>query len=179
MSGPTIGPADPNARPRPLPASWRRSEKSWAWDVASLCQVGGAGGVGGGVFFFNFRSGSLVETFLFVAAGLGVGGSVGGASLPDFHTGRISYSPLTVRRAFSVYDLDMSPGTLTSAGVGLAEGYTLLRISAFNLGGILFEPSDCSGWSAGVALGLYGMAGYWRSLSVGTAAMDEQMRRSL
>jgi len=147
------------------------------WQVAGVAQVGGAAVVGGGVFWFDFRSSAARvqhEMFMFIAFGLGAGGSIGGASMTPG-----SPNEITCDQPFSVYDLDMSPGRVTIAAAGLIAGYGLAYISAFNLSGPLFTSQDVSGWAAGVSLNAMTTVGYWRSMTLGAraAAGSLQYRR--
>jgi len=136
------------------------------WEVAGVAQVGGAATLGGGAWMFEFKStlAAVKQAFVFVGAGLGVGGSVGGASAPDFSAGTPSYTAITCDRAFSVDDLSGSAGRLTTAGAGLAVGYGVTIISAFNLRGSMFSSQECYGISIGVGAGAMTTVGYWHTL---------------
>jgi hypothetical protein len=154
------------------------STKANDWEVAGVAQVGGAAAVGGGVWWLEFRSSAagMKETFMFGGLGIGVGGSVGGASAPDFSTAQPSYSPLACERAFSIHDLNYSAGRLTTAGAGLAVGYGLVYVSAFNFDGALFSSQSCHGFTVGVGASAITTVGMWRSMTL--AARDASSRSS-
>jgi hypothetical protein len=62
---------------------WEQSSNRW--EVCVVAQLGGASVLGGGAFFFQFRSADLSVTpnYVAVAGGLGAGGSIGsGLSIP-------------------------------------------------------------------------------------------------
>jgi hypothetical protein len=141
------------------------------WKICGIAQVGGAGGLGAGIWWFELKSDSLGlrEPVMFLGAGVGVGGSIGGASGPDLSdlgNAKPAYADLTCDRAFSVGDLDMSAGRITSAGVGLAVGYGLVYISAFNLNGSMFYSQSVGGLTVGVGAGAIATIGYWRSMTI-------------
>ncbi len=136
------------------------------WEVAGVAQVGGAATVGGGVWMFEFKStlAAVKQPFIFVGGGLGLGGSMGGASAPDMSSGTPSYTALTCDRAFSINDLSGSAGRLTTAGAGLSVGYGVTIITAFNWGGSMFSSQECYGISIGVGASAITMVGYWHTL---------------
>lgn len=62
---------------------WEKTSRQW--EICVVAQAGGAAGIGAGAFFIQFRSPDLPvrPVFITIAAGLGVGGSVGSAvSIP-------------------------------------------------------------------------------------------------
>jgi hypothetical protein len=139
------------------------------WEVAGVAQVGGAAVVGAGAWWFEFRSPSkkLRELFMFVGAGLGGGGSIGGATAGiDFESQGLQYTAIVCERAFSVSDLDMSAGRLTVLGAGLAIGYGYIGITAFNRSGFLFSSQDLHGLTVGVGVSGMTTVGYWRSATI-------------
>ncbi|MBT0957505.1 hypothetical protein IV417_08905 [Alphaproteobacteria bacterium KMM 3653] len=139
------------------------------WKVAGAAQVGGAAVVGGGVWTFIFQSAHahFSGMYTFTGFGLGAGGSMGGASMPDFSSGGLSWTNLECDRSFSADDLDGSAGRLTTAGAGLAVGYGVAIVSAFNWGGSMFSSQECFGGSIGVGASAITMAGAWNMLSEG------------
>lgn len=145
------------------------------WKVAPAAQVGGSALlVGGGVYWLTFDSetAGISETFMFIGGGLGIGGSVGAVSLSP-------NSPVEIEceRAFSVADLNMSPGRLDMAGASLAAGYGFMWISAFTLKGfMLFSSQYVGGWNAGVALNAQTIVGYWRSMALAGRDASESLK---
>lgn len=139
------------------------------WKVASLAQVGGAAAVGAGVWTFIVQSdqANFSGTYAFTGYGLGVGGSLGGASMPDFSTGGLSWTSLECDRQFTGWDLDGCGGRLTTAGAALSVGYGVVIISAFNWGGSLFSSQECFGGAIGVGASAITTAGAWKMLSEG------------
>ena len=120
--------------------------------------MGGAGGVGFGAYFFDFRSkgANCHAHFVFAAAGIGFGGSLGSGSGPspaDVVYNRLPnlFTPLKCLCRFCCDNLDWSSGTLVSLGAAGAYGYSKTIISA-GLFPRLFN-SECSGWGTGVATG--------------------------
>ena len=143
------------------------------WKCATAAQIGGAAQVGGGVYWILFQSAEAHarEMFMFIGGGLGLGGSVGGANVtPD------SLTAITCDQAFSVADLNMSPGRLTLAGAALAVGYAVVYISAFNLSGSLFTSQYVGGFGAGVGVSAQTLVGYWRSMTLGARDAEEAAR---
>jgi len=139
------------------------------WKVAGAAQVGGAAVVGGGVWTFIMQSAkaNFSGMFTFTGYGLGAGGSLGGASMPDWQSGGLSWTELECERAFSANDLDGSAGRLTTAGAGLSVGYGVTIITAFNWGGYMFSSQECFGGTIGVGASAITTAGMWHLLSEG------------
>jgi len=139
------------------------------WQVAGAAQVGAAAGVGGGgwMFVFQSRAANYSASFLFAGFGLGAGGSMGGASMPDLSSGGMSWSSIRCDQAFSGEDLNYSAGRLTTAGAGLAVGYGFVYISAFNWSGSLFSSQSVGGFSIGVGASAITTAGVWKWMSTG------------
>ena len=140
------------------------------WKVAGAAQIAGAFGPGAGVWTFILQSETAGHSgmFLFAAVGLGGGGSLGGASMPDWSTGGLSWTSLECDRAFSAADLNWSAGRLSTAGAGLAVGYGVVIISAFNMRGSLFSSQNCFGGSIGVGASIMTTAGMWKWMSTGS-----------
>lgn len=134
------------------------------WEILGLCQIGGAATLGGGVWFFKVRSQTAgVDEMFNLSAGLGgVGGSIGGATLPNL-SGQLPYTPITCGQPFSLYDLDGAGGTLLTAGASFVVGYSLLYLGAskFSVGGGLFMNQSCNGWGAGVGASVTWGIGVW------------------
>lgn len=163
------------------------SKKANDWEIAGIAQVGGADVVGAGVYFFEFRSkaADFRGQFIFIGGGLGLGGSVGGASMPapgDFVCAR-AYSPfssLRCDRDFSADDLDLVAGRITSAGASFAYGYSVVRVTAFTNAlaagpGLLvqaflptlFHSFPASGWGTGVGASVTVFSGIWKKIGGG------------
>jgi hypothetical protein len=145
------------------------STRATDWKVAGAAQVGGAAAVGGGIWCFVFQSETAQWSgmFAFGAVGLGEGGSIGGASLPDFSSGGLNWSQLECDRAFSAADLNWSPGRLSTAGAGLAVGYGVVILTAFNLSGSMFSSQNCWGGTVGVGASIMTTVGMWKWMSTG------------
>ena len=87
------------------------------WETQGVAQVGGAAGLGGAMYLFVFRSRSADcrALFVFIGAGVGLGGSVGGASVPSPSDILQNVSPymwtsIPCTRAFAATDLDVCYG---------------------------------------------------------------------
>jgi len=145
------------------------SAKAWDWKVAGAANVGGAVSVGAGVWTFVFQSESAQFSgmYYFVGAGIGAGGSLGGASMPDWSSGGLAWTELECDRAFSADDLHNSAGRLTTAGAGLAVGGGVVILTAFNLRGSMFSSQNCWGGSIGVGASAMTTVGAWRRMSIG------------
>jgi len=143
-----------------------RGTKATDWEVAGVAQVGGAATVGGGLWMFEFKSSlaGMKVPFLFIGAGLGLGGSIGGASAPDMSSGQPSYTALRCDRAFGVDDLSGSAGRLTTAGAGMAVGYGVVIITAFNFRGPMFASQECYGFTIGVGASAMTTVGMWQEM---------------
>ncbi len=139
------------------------------WKVSGVAQVGGAAAVGGGAWTLIFKSDSAdyAAMFAFLGGGLGAGGSVGGASMPDFSNGGLSWTHIECDEAFSAADLNWSAGRLTTAGAGLAVGYGVIIISAFDWGGPMFSSQECFGGSIGVGASAMTTVGVWKWMDEG------------
>lgn len=137
--------------------------KASDWEVLGFCQVGGAAVLGAAVWFFNFRSKTAnVDEIFNLSAGLGgVGGSIGGSTLPDL-AGNLVYTPVTCAQPFSLYDLNGAAGMVGNAGVSFAVGYSAILIAASKLavGGALFHQ-EAHGFSAGVGASVVWGFGVW------------------
>jgi hypothetical protein len=142
------------------------------WMVHTVGQVGGADGVGGGAWLFCFQSANADfynANFAFIGGGVGVGGSINGASFAKIPTGSglgsrsNAWSNIKCYTKFSAADLNWAPGRVTSAGVSLAIGYTLLYVSAMNLPLTrLFHSQPCNGLSIGVGITVMTTIGLWK-----------------
>jgi hypothetical protein len=147
-----------------LPAHF--TQKVRDWEVSLLAQVGGAAAVGGGAWAFSIRSPSLnvKEACFLFAGGLGVGHSLGGASLSP-----TVYTKLQCVRDFGLADLHRSVGRVGSIGASFSVGYGAMTISAFPLldPRYLFEESIVHGASAGVGAAALYFVGVWYSGKLG------------
>jgi len=148
-------------------------DKADDWQCCEICQVGGAAGFGGGIWLFqiqSYNSGQYAAYFAFAGFGIGIGGSVGGASLPAnlFNNlppgaSALSFSDLACDTAFSADDLDCAPGRLTTGGVSAMVGYSVVYISAKNLPFTsLFASQSCNGLSVGVGADAMTTVGFWK-----------------
>ncbi len=147
------------------------------WNVSGIMQLGGAGGIGGGIFLFQFQSydaGQEGHYVIFMAVGLGLGGDLGGASVPvsdiiDSLRGKTypiptssSFTALNCDNSFSMKELTHSPGRLTTAGAGFALGYSLVYITATRVFHPLFRSQSCGGWGTGVGAVAITTVGMWQ-----------------
>ena len=139
--------------------------KASDWEVLGICQIGAAATLGGGVWFFKFRSqqAGVDEMVNFSAVLLGLGGSIGGISLPKL-SGQLPYSAIQCSQSFSLYDLTGSMGRVTTAGGSAVVGFSLLFVSAFNLSGHLYESQPCHGFVGGVGLNAVTSVGTWTKM---------------
>jgi hypothetical protein len=122
---------------------WWEQESS-AWDVCMMAQAGGAVGLGMGGFVTQFQAADIPvrPIFLFVAGGLGIGGSVGGGATLPWSTVvsalRNPHSPINmnaiwnrVAGTFSCRDLNNAPGALVQAGASaFVAGASFANLSA-------------------------------------------------
>jgi hypothetical protein len=139
------------------------STRATDWEASGIAQVGGGAGPAAGYFLFSFRSreADILANFVFSGAGIGLGGSAGGASAPDFETGDISWSSITCTNSFSANDLHNCFGRLTTAGAGFAIGYGVACITAGGWTRTLFESQNMWGMSIGVGAGGLSCLGFW------------------
>jgi hypothetical protein len=144
--------------------------KASDWKVAGAAQVGGAAGLGAGAWTMIFQSeaANWSGMFAFIGGGIGEGGSIGGASMPDLSTGGLNWSSLTCDQPFSAADLNWSGGRLSTAGAGLAVGYGVVIITAFNMSGTLFSSQNCFGGTIGVGASIMTTVGVWKWMSTGS-----------
>jgi hypothetical protein len=140
------------------------------WQAVGVAQVGGARIVGGGIYCFEFRSLSadFRGKYLFLGAGVGAGGSLGGGSAPgpgDFITNSKPdlWSKIKCKRPFSGDDLDLAYAALSTLAVEGAYGYALTGISA-GLIDPLFDSQDVSGWGTGVGVIGAILVGVWKRI---------------
>ena len=147
------------------------------WNVTGIMQIGGAEGLGAVAFLFQFQSydaGQEGHYVAFFGAGLGLGGDLGGASIPmsdiiDSLRGKqqklpsaSAFTALECDNPFSMRELNHAPGRLTTAGAGLAVGYSLLFITATRVFHPLFRSQSCGGWGTGVGASAITTVGYWQ-----------------
>jgi len=140
------------------------------WEIALICQMGGAEGVGGGIFFADIKSkkAKTRSAFLFLGGSFGFGGSFGGGAGPsplDVVQNHVPdmYTPIKCAVRFSVDDLDCASGRITNMGVAAAYGYSCVRISAGQWP-VLFTNINCNGWGTGVGYGAATTVGMWKQL---------------
>jgi hypothetical protein len=140
------------------------------WQIAIICQMGGAVGTGGGIFFADVRSvkAQTRAPFVFIGGGFGFGGSMGGGGGPspaDVVRNHVPdmYTNIPCKMRFSVDNLDCCSGKIVSLGAAGAYGYTSVRISA-GIMPTLFESVNCSGWGTGVGISGSVLVGIWKQL---------------
>lgn len=140
------------------------------WKIAIICQMGGAEGMGGGVFFADVRSikARTRSAFLFLGGGFGFGGSIGGGGGPspaDVVKNHVPdmYTDIPCKVRFSVDDLDCASGSISMMGVSAMYGYSCVRISA-GMWPVLFSDVNCNGWGTGVGAGGSMFVGMWKQL---------------
>jgi hypothetical protein len=146
------------------------------WQACGVVSLGGAVIAGVQVYFFEFRSqqANCRATFLFIGAGLGLGGDLGGAVAPDPSSIVHNQNPdlwtsLEIGNGpFSASDLDMSYAGITQATVAGAYGYSAVAITA-GFGSPLFEAQNVSGWTVGVGVTVSAMAWIWKQLGPGSS----------
>ena len=122
------------------------------------------------LFFFEFRSkkADCRATFTFAAAGLGMGGDLGGGVAPApsdiLHNRQPNlWSDLACECYFSANDFDWTIGQIFLGTMTFAYGCGVVRISA-GLFPVLFKPQNCSGWGTGVGAGFGAFTGMWKQL---------------
>ena len=148
------------------------------WQACGVATVGGAYFAGAMLTIFEFRSqqANCRSTFLFIGAGVGYGGDLGGATgispgnvihnqQPDLWTdlsGSIGNGP------FSADDLNWSYAALCQATVAGALGYSLCTIRA-GWARPLFDTTSVNGWVVGVGVVGSMMPGIWKRLGDSSA----------
>jgi hypothetical protein len=130
------------------------------WQCVCVLQAGGAAGAGGGAFMFDWYSptANLSARFELLAGGVGAGGNLTGASLPD------AWSTVSCNQSFCVYDLDGADGWIESLSIGVGVQYSVTYISARVIGGAdyLFEDQSVGGFSLGASAGVFALVGSWQ-----------------
>jgi hypothetical protein len=125
------------------------------WQMSLVAQVGGAEGLGGGLFVFQFKSPKLPvkPNFLGIAGGVGAGGSIGSAiAIPYrslirqlmnpgelFDSDSIVYSSLDVDEGFSCRSLNHSriligQATASAAVVGAQKVIVSGAVTSYFIG---------------------------------------------
>ena len=147
-----------------LPDQFTRKARDW--EVSAIAQVGGAAKLGGGFWTFSFKSPSLQakEAVFLFAGGVGIKGSLGGASATP-----ASYTKLRCSRDFSLDNLHKSVGRIVGIGGGLAVGYGVVTISASSIlpPVSLFEDTFVHGFSVGVGFQSVFFVGVWYCAKLG------------
>ena len=145
------------------------------WQACGVASAALGEAVAGSFGFWEFRSkdADCRATFLFAAAGFGVGfsGSAGGGTAPSpsdvVHNRQPDlWSDLNCQRKFSVRDLDWTWGQMSNLAAAACIGYQSTTIAA-GRSPVLFTASDVSGWSTGVSLNAAALWGLWKRLSHG------------
>jgi hypothetical protein len=145
------------------------------WQCVGVAQAGAVAGVGAGVYFFEFRSrnADFRGAFNLFGAGIGLGGSLGGATAPSpsdvIHNRNPDlFTSLRADRPFSANNLHLSYANYRSIGASAAVGYSIVRISAASLWNNWFTGQDVSGWGiGGISAGAVALGGLWVKLSEG------------
>lgn len=142
------------------------------WEFAGITQVSLSFGLGGGGYYFWFRSNQANirnESVYFIGGGLGVGAGAGsGASSP-------SYSPISCVDNFSLNDLHNSSGVLVSAGAAALVGYSAIFINAINTSKVLFDGAGGFGLTGGgMAAGVNVFYGIWQVQRLWRSASQEE-----
>ncbi len=140
------------------------------WQAVGIAQAGGARFVGAGIYCFEFRSlsANFRGKYLFVGAGVGLGGSLGGGAGPspiDFISNNVPdmWTPLACIRPFSGDDLNIKYAVLSTLGAAGSYGYYLTEITA-GWSDQLFRSENVSGWGTGVG-GIGAMlVGIWKHI---------------
>jgi hypothetical protein len=147
------------------------STKANDWECVGIATVGGAVTIGGSLTMFQFRSktAGFLGEYLFTGGGFGVGGSLNSAVAPSptdlYNRGRdMNYWSKISSKAFSADDLSNALGEMSTAGVSVAYGYSLVYISA-GLFDPYFKHQYIGGWGIGVGASATAMAGIWVRLS--------------
>lgn len=148
------------------------STKASDWECVGVATAGGAVGAGAAITMFQFRSKSadFLGEYIFVAGGIGAGGSLNSAVAPSptdlYNKGQnMNYwSKISSSRAFSSDDLSNCMGVMSSAGVSAAYGYSLVYITA-GVFDVLFKGQSIGGWGIGVGISASVMRGYFIRLS--------------
>jgi hypothetical protein len=145
------------------------------WQCVGVVSMGGAVGLGGQLCFYEFRSqaANCRATFIFVGAGIGLGGDLGGAVAPDpssvIHNQQPDlWAALKCERPFSANDLNWSYAAMSGINVEATYGYSLCGISA-GLVDPLFTDQNVSGWNVGVGATASIMVGVWKRLGTSSA----------
>ena len=147
------------------------STKANDWECVGVATIGAAAGGGAALSMFQFRSkaADFLGEFLFVAGGVGIGGSLNSAVAPSpsdlYDRGRnINYWSKITSKAFSADDLSNAHAVMSSAGVSAAYGYSLVYIGA-GFFDVLFKNQYIGGWGIGVGMSASAMRGVWVRLS--------------
>lgn len=147
------------------------STKASDWECVGIATVGLAAGGGGALSMFQFRSkaADFMGEFLFVAGGVGIGGSLNSAVAPSptdlYNRGRnMNYWSKITSKAFSADDLSNAHAVMSSAGVSAAYGYSLVYIGA-GFFDVLFKNQYIGGWGIGVGASASALRGVWVRLS--------------
>ena len=156
--------------------------KSEDWQVTGVASVGIANVAASGLFFYEFKTKNVKEMFLFVIGGVGAGGSLGSISagnivtVPNVKYEALVYSPIMCIKPFSIADLHISAGRLSSEGASFMGGYNCTWITAFNLSGDLFLSQYVGGISAGVGVHALTSLGIWLSLSLLGVSLEAKLK---
>ena len=145
------------------------------WQCVGVAQAGAVAGVGAGVYFFEFRSrnADFRGVYNLYAAGIGLGGSLGGATAPSpsdiLHNRNPDlWSNIRAETPFSANDLHLSYGNYRSIGAGAGIGYSLVRLSGQSLFTDWFVGQDVSGWGiGGISAGVVALGGLWVKIGDG------------
>ena len=137
------------------------SDKVTDWEITHIAQVGGAATVGGGVYFFEFKSkeAGVRELFTFGGAGIGLGGSIGGGTLDGSPCVVVECLPFSALDLHGCWGIAVAGGVSVGAGIG-AGTFAAKRTNASGVEEVLFLAAEAGGQS-GVALGGSSLVGRW------------------
>ena len=139
----------------------RNSLKASDWEVAGYFAIGAGEVLGAQRVHFTFASKKINarKNFKFIGAGLTVGPLPVGMSASN--VGKGSFHPLVVDNPFSLDDMHMTSGRLSSATYGSpVGGYSVCCISA-GFYPSLFTSQNIPGQAFGIDIGLDTMVGIW------------------
>jgi hypothetical protein len=139
--------------------------KAWDWRVYGESGVA-AGFIGAtGTFWFLFQSdeaGVIARVKLKGKLGYGFGINLSSVAIPSAST----WSSITCDSAFSIWDLHMAPGDISSFGFGAGgASWSYVSIGAYKKKTWFFSDQSVGGFSGGGAgISAFSMPGTWSFL---------------
>ena len=138
------------------------------WQACGVVTVAGGDVLGAGLFVFDFYSeaAGLTARFTFKGVGIGAGGNAGGTTVGDIGP-YTSFTALTVKNAFNVWDLNGAWGRVGSFGAGIGLSYGIVTVCAappwsWGDAKAFFTPQNVGGFGTGLGAGGVWVAGNWR-----------------